>query len=98
MPSTLSLVLTLTNTRTRTYVCIIMKTRKEIEEMLSVAQKMSNKAITSLSDKKQRNSLEKIELSNQITASSTVVNVLRMVLSDETFDKEEQDYFLSICG
>lgn len=75
-----------------------MKTGKEIEQMLSIAQKMSNKAISSLSDKKQRNSLEKIELSNQITASSIAVNVLKMILSDEPFDKEEQDYFLSLCG
>ena len=79
-----------------------MKTKKDIEKMLKKAQKLSNQAVLSLGEsalkKIKDNSLTRHERAMRIASASTAVNVLRMVLEDEPFDKEEEDYFLSICG
>ena len=73
-----------------------MKTKADVEKMLKIAVKRSNQAI--LSAGKAVTSLDKREVAACIIAASTTVNVLRMVLSEEEFDKEEQVYFLSVCG
>lgn len=79
-----------------------MKSKKDIEKMLKRAQLRSNEAILSMGEaankKVKDNSLKRTELALQIAVSSTAVSILRMILSDDPFDKEDEDYFLSICG